>query len=306
MINRGLISGLVASFILVIPGVLPLAGCASASSDAPVRAPSDGPSPSIPIQVMKPDGAGPFPAVVIVHDCSGLGPRSSGAPARWAKVLLEQGYVALIPDSFSTRGHAQGVCVDPSPSRNEVSPWRRVRDASEALAYARSLSYVDGAHVGLMGGSHGGSATLATMVAAPGGAPGFAAAVALYPGCGTRYGEWRPGTAGVYKPRAPLLILVGEKDDWTPAEPCRQLAERLARGGLSRHGEDLPRRTPLLRQPRAASLRGGARELERAGRARRNHRGQSGSVGRQHSRGERVLRPAPQELSRSPRAPAHA
>jgi dienelactone hydrolase len=36
----------------------------------------------------------------------------------------------------------------------------------------------------------------------------------------------------VYKPGAPLLILVGEKDDWTPAEPCRQLAERSRGAGL--------------------------------------------------------------------------
>jgi dienelactone hydrolase len=84
-----------------------------------------------------------------------------------------------------------------------------------------------------MGGSHGGSTTLATMVAPQGTAePGFAAAIALYPGCGVRYGDWRPGTAGVYKPHAPLLILVGEKDDWTPAEPCRQLAERSRNAGL--------------------------------------------------------------------------
>jgi dienelactone hydrolase len=25
----------------------------------------------------------------------------------------------------------------------------------------------------------------------------------------------------VYKPVAPVLILIGEKDDWTPAEPCQ-------------------------------------------------------------------------------------
>jgi dienelactone hydrolase len=29
----------------------------------------------------------------------------------------------------------------------------------------------------------------------------------------------------VYRPLTPLLILVGEKDDWTPAEPCRKLTE---------------------------------------------------------------------------------
>src|SRR6266436_2445817 len=74
-------------------------------------------SEQIPVTLSKPDGPGPFPAVVIVHDCSGLGPRSSGAPDRWAKELVTQGYVVVIPDSFTTRGHGAGVCTDPSPSR---------------------------------------------------------------------------------------------------------------------------------------------------------------------------------------------
>jgi dienelactone hydrolase len=144
-------------------------------------------------------------------------------------VLLRQGYAILIPDSFTTRGHADGVCTNPSPSRNEVSPNRRVRDALEALAHARSLPYVDGAHVGVMGGSHGGATTLATMVD-PG--SGFAAAIALYPACGVRYGNWWPGSAGVYAPVAPLLILTGELDDWTPAEPCRLLVRKSQEAGL--------------------------------------------------------------------------
>jgi dienelactone hydrolase len=212
----------------LILGCCLLFGCASPMPDAPARAePSESARTSIPIKVLKPEGAGPFPAVVMLHDCSGLGPRSSGAPRRWGNELLRQGYVVVIPDSFSTRGHAEGVCTNPSPSRNEVAPSRRVRDAYEALAYARTLPYVDAAHVGVMGGSHGGSTTLATIV----GGTGFAAAIALYPGCGFRYGDWRPGTAGVYKPAAPLLILTGEKDDWTPAEPCRQLAERSRQAG---------------------------------------------------------------------------
>jgi dienelactone hydrolase len=98
--------------------------------------------------------------------------------------------------------------------------------------------------VGLMGGSHGGSTTLASMVAPKAGNDVFAhekdaifaAAVALYPGCGFQYGDWRPvrksGPGGpvtaytrLYKPLAPLLILIGENDDWTPAEPCQKLAD---------------------------------------------------------------------------------
>jgi len=85
-----------------------------------------------------------------------------------------------------------------------------------------------------MGASHGGSTTLATLglLARPPGAPRFSAGIALYPGCNARYGEWRPGTPGVYKPLAPLLILTGALDDWTPAAPCAELAQRSQAAGL--------------------------------------------------------------------------
>ena len=35
----------------------------------------------------------------------------------------------------------------------------------------------------------------------------------------------------MYKPLAPLLILIGENDDWTPAEPCRKLTEVAQQAG---------------------------------------------------------------------------
>ena len=215
-----------------------LAGCAS-----PLTGPSittttlNGTSEQIPVELSKPDGAGPFPAVVIMHDCSGLGPRSSGAPGRWAKELVSRGYVVIMPDSFSTRGFPDGVCMNGSRGRDDVSPARRVRDAYAALAHLRALPYVDGAHVGLMGGSHGGSTTLTSMVTPDGDTDllakerraGFAAAVALYPGCVASRRTW--SNPGVYRPVAPLLILIGEKDDWTPAEPCRRLAEAAQQAG---------------------------------------------------------------------------
>ncbi len=189
--------------------ILPLvAGCAIAPAP-PQESPRA--ASSIPIKVEKPDGPGPFPAIVVLHDCSGLGARSSGAPARWAKLLLAQGYVVAIPDSFSTRG----------PSRVEVAPRRRVADADETLAYLRTLPYVDSKRIGVMGGSHGGATTLATMAQRPSNA--FVAGVALYPSC-NRWPE-------PYRSTAPLLILSGELDDWTPAAPCVQLADKASRAG---------------------------------------------------------------------------
>jgi hypothetical protein len=44
-----------------------------------VQSTTDGVPQDLPTELYKPDGAGPFPAIVIMHDCSGLGPRSSGA-----------------------------------------------------------------------------------------------------------------------------------------------------------------------------------------------------------------------------------
>jgi len=196
----------------------------------------------IPATLIKPDGTGPFPAVVIMHDCSGLGARSSGAPLRWASELLRQGYVVMIPDSFSPRGFADGVCFIPGSQSSAANGYVRAADAYGALAFLRTLDFVDGRRVGIMGGSHGGSTTLAAMYAPDANDPladvkrnGFTAAIALYPGCAASYGDWSTrrfgafgppsGYFGVYKPLAPVLILVGELDDWTPAEPCRRLAE---------------------------------------------------------------------------------
>jgi dienelactone hydrolase len=214
-----------------------LSGCGKTVGNVPTTS-APGAATEIPIEVQKPSGSGPFPAVVIAHDCSGLGTPSSGAPARWARELISKGYVVLIPDSFSTRGFPNGVCTDARPNRNDVSPPNRARDVYATLAHARTLPFVDGKRVGLMGGSHGGSTTLASMLAPESDAAplaaekraGFAAGIALYPSCAPSTRTWRSPT-GVYRPIAPLLILVGEKDDWTPAQPCQALTDAARRAG---------------------------------------------------------------------------
>jgi dienelactone hydrolase len=199
---------------------------------------------ALPATLLRPTGAGPFKAVVILHDCSGLGAHSSGAPQRWGTLLASEGYVILIPDSFGPRGYPEGVCTaPPSPQLAKTYPAVRVGDAYAALAFLRTLPFVDRGGIAVMGGSHGGSSTLATMVTplqpalAEARRGGFAAGIALYPGCGAAYGGWWvtraegtrgpvTGFYGVYQPLAPLLILIGSADDWTPAEHCRVLAER--------------------------------------------------------------------------------
>ena len=207
-----------------------------------------GGGPTLPATLIKPEGAGPFPAVVILHDCSGIGPRSSGAPRRWAEELVPQGYVVLLPDSFAPRGFPNGTCTG-GPETRTANGYARSADAYGALAALRKLPYIDGKRVGVMGGSHGGWTTLASLVAPIQDGPlvaakrnGFAAGLALYPRCDNRYGTWNvtraegkrgpvTGYGGVYRTVAPLLILTGELDDWTPAEPCRVMVETARKAG---------------------------------------------------------------------------
>jgi len=217
-----------------------------------VASSTDGAPQDIPATLLKPEGAGPFPAIVIMHDCSGLGARSSGAPGRWGQLLAGAGYVVIIPDSFAPRGFPTGVCTVAAsgPALRATLPAARVRDAYAALAFLRKLDYVARDRVGVMGGSHGGSTTLAVMAdeadargpGAEGAYMGFAAGIALYPGCGAAYGAWNvtrqrgftgpvTGFVGTYKPVAPLLILIGEKDDWTPAAHCEELTSRAQAAG---------------------------------------------------------------------------
>ena len=167
------------------------------STAAVVHSTTGGNAQDLPATLLKPDGAGPFPAVVILHDCSGLGPRSSGAPRRWGALLASQGYVVLIPDSFLPRGYADGVCTA-SYSAQTMSTVRRRALSTRMRRWpicARCRSST-GAHVGVMGGSHGGAATLATLVKPSQPlleqqrADGFAGGIALYPVCGAAYGQW--------------------------------------------------------------------------------------------------------------------
>src|SRR5262245_24930116 len=55
--------------------------------------------------LLKPEGAGPFPAAVLMHGCAGIIPSIDGV---WAERLRDWGYATLLVDSFATRGFRAG------------------------------------------------------------------------------------------------------------------------------------------------------------------------------------------------------
>lgn len=169
-----------------------------------------------------PTGTGPHPAVVMVHGCGGAYARNGQLNARhrmWSELLAAQGYGALMLDSFSARGIRE-LCTQKHAER-PLKESDRVGDAHAALAWLRQQNSVNPDRIALLGWSHGGGVTLDAIRQRPAGlAQGFRAAVSFYPGCTRRNRQ-----ADRFMPYAPLLILIGEADDWTPAAPCVALAE---------------------------------------------------------------------------------
>lgn len=162
------------------------------------------------------------PALVLLHGCGGPYARSGQLDERmrsYAALLNAQGAHALVLDSLTPRGEKE-LCTQKVGTRHVTQANRRL-DALAALAWLSRRTDVDPQRIGLLGWSNGGSTVLAAIntrhpaVAAAGVKAAFA--VAFYPGCEA---ELKRG----FESPTPLLMLVGEADDWTAAAPCHELA----------------------------------------------------------------------------------
>lgn len=172
-------------------------------------------------------GPGPHPAVVMLHGCGGALSRDGSLNARhrmWGELLAAEGYTALMLDSFGARG-VKELCTQKFAERSLKEADRR-GDAYAALAWLRGRPDIDPARIALLGWSHGGGVVLDTISHPPAEGSGFAAALAFYPGCSARARH-----AADFHPYAPLLVLIGSADDWTPAAPCAALAATVAARG---------------------------------------------------------------------------
>jgi dienelactone hydrolase len=203
--------------------VVLLTGCAAAHVTFPSATP--GHALQVPADEYKPRGDGPFPGVVLLHGCGGV----SKSTHQWARWFRQQGYVALVVDSWKPRGVADDCPIN-AP---DFPGSERFGDAIGALAFLQSRPYVDRARIGAIGWSNGGVYSMSVIngpslerarqrgVTVP--EPGFRAAIGVYPGgCASLTAELSV---------RPALVLIGDADDWTKAERCVELAmSQRARG----------------------------------------------------------------------------
>jgi dienelactone hydrolase len=212
------ITSALAIYLLAVLGGVPSAYADELVEIAPHRAAvwpgSSEATPPLLGFLTRPNGPGRFPAVVLLHGCTGF----SGHDTEAAATLKSRGYVALALDSL---GDAN-MCAARGGAAVEAF------DAYAALRYLTAQSFVSSSRIAVMGYSMG---AIAALIAVENGwiehakQPGFRAAVAYYPQC--QY------SSGVLT--APALILIGERADATLANTCRKLAAHENDIGITRN-----------------------------------------------------------------------
>ena len=197
-----------------------------------------------------PEGQGPFPAVVGLHNCTGL-TNSAGVAGRALSGLgrtpRQERLRRAVPDSNGSRGIGRQCNVRARWLRTDRERSRSRRPQ----AWLQSQAWVAADRVWLLGWSSRGIAALWTVRARTppqGGedSPDFRSAVALAPG-------GRHLSNAAWSARAPTLILIGRADDQASTATFQQTVAG-ARGRSARGGNScLSRRAPRFRSPEPAA-----------------------------------------------------
>ncbi len=183
-------------------------------------------------KVFKPNGTGPFPAVVISQTKS-----ISEHLKVHALELMGAGFAVLVVDTFGPRNYKVGI--------NEPFPAEFAKDAYDALAYLLALPYIEKNRIFQTGYSYGGLA--AVLLASPEGASQlqaksrFRATVANYGACtiagsytGTQAQATQMDMLSTDSDR-PILMLMGDLDIETPAKTCFPRLEEMKAAGKDVH-----------------------------------------------------------------------
>ena len=104
-----------------------------------------------------PDGAGPFPTVVVIHEAYGLNENIKDIARRFAG----EGYAALAVDLFSDQNRA--VCMTRLMAGAFINSLEHqgIKDLRAALTYLESQPFVDKARLGAIGFCLGGGLSIA-------------------------------------------------------------------------------------------------------------------------------------------------
>ena len=157
----------------------------------------------------------PMPAMVIAHGSGGV---SHEREFWWADHLNDIGVAAFVVDSFTPRN-----IRETATDQSQLSTAANVADALAALRLLATHPKLDAKRIGVIGFSKGGQVAIYTALepfrrAIITDDTRFAAHAPLYPFCNSWYVADK--VTG-----APMLMLLGGRDNYTPPEPCQEYAQ---------------------------------------------------------------------------------
>src|SRR5689334_11668358 len=107
------------SFLIAVAALAPFTAAGAAANPENVEIPrADG--GKLKAVLFRPEGSGPFPAVIGLHNCTGLSNISGRLGARyrdWAERLVGRGFAVLFPDSNGSRGLGSQCGANPRALR---------------------------------------------------------------------------------------------------------------------------------------------------------------------------------------------
>ena len=163
--------------------------------------------------LFKPEGKGPFPAMIISHGLGGS-PENFGRPK--AAVMVKWGYVCIAPTyTFTDKD---------SEKRNWGASPENLRRAAKCVDILASLPEVDAKRLCAYGNSMGALVTIGLAAQEP---ERLAAAAITAGGIVDRPARAAPSKEVAQKIRTPFLILQGDKDTTCPPEQSALLEEVL-------------------------------------------------------------------------------
>jgi dienelactone hydrolase len=172
-------------------------------------------------QLYKPEGNGPFPTVIALHGCGGLGGHSEPVLPRyrdWAEQLLKHGNAVLLPDSYGSRELGPQCRVK---ERRILARRERVADITASRQWLVAQPWAAHDRISLLGWANGASALLWAVrpqLSSRKAEPDFRSAVAFYPDC-------RLSSGLGWSARVPTLLLIGARDDISSPAACRQMVD---------------------------------------------------------------------------------
>jgi dienelactone hydrolase len=195
--------------------------CAADAAPAPQAVDIPSGSATLHAQLYKPEGNGPFPVVIALHGCGGLGAHTEAVEPRyrdWAEQLLKSGHAVLWPDSYGSRELGPQCRVN---ERRVLARRERVADVTAARQWLVAQDWVARDRISLIGWANGASAVLWAVrpqLSSRALEPDYRSAIAFYPDC-------RISSGTGWSARVPTLLLIGAKDDISSPPSCKQMVD---------------------------------------------------------------------------------